>query len=154
LERDGVDPASVTAPPAPPEGGMPPGEGFLVALAEAARTAGRDVRGRAAGRILLRGSDGAVVGTDGRQLLIQAGFTLPCKADLLIPALPAFTCRELQDSTPVLLGRAQESITLQAGPWSLLMRAEAARGYPNVNAVIPSPEKARTRLVLDPEDAS
>src|SRR5262249_59539160 len=49
--------------------------------------------------------------------------------------------------------RAAESITLQAGPWSLFLRAEAARGYPDVNAVIPSPEKARTRLVLDPEDA-
>ena len=77
-----VDPA--TLPPLPePTGELTPvGPGFLSALHEAARTAAREgVRFRVQ-KVQLRGGRGDVVGTDGRQLLIQGWIALPWKEDL------------------------------------------------------------------------
>jgi hypothetical protein len=63
--------------PAMPARLKPLGPAFLHALAEAARTTARQGVRYALTRIQLRGSSGQMVATDGRQLLVQGGFSLP-----------------------------------------------------------------------------
>jgi hypothetical protein len=103
-------------------------------------------------RILLRAGDGAVVASDGRQLLVQFGFPFPWKDDVLIPALPAFASRQLSGEPDVRVGRQGERLLLEAGPWLWQLPAEAARGYPDVNGAIPPVQGKATRLRLDSGD--
>jgi hypothetical protein len=159
-EFDTADPSSLPATPSLPRGSVPMPAGFLRALAEAAKTASREggagalrQPGRGAlCRILLRASDGAVVASDGRQLLVQIGFPLPWKGDVLIPALPALSSRELSGEQPARLGRQGSRLLLGAGPWLLQLPAEAARAYPDINSAIPPVQGKGTRLRLDSED--
>src|SRR5262245_34497934 len=62
LEFDTAEPRSLTCRPAVVAATADPGNGFLAALAEAARTASREVY-RPVGKVLLRGEGGRVVGT-------------------------------------------------------------------------------------------
>jgi hypothetical protein len=103
--------------------------------------------------VLLRSKDGAVVGTDGRQLLIQRGYPLPWKDDVLVPALPAFGCKEMPAGQPGLLGRSGDLITLEVGPWLFALKADTQARYPDVNRVIPAVKDGVTRLHLAPRDA-
>ena len=152
LDFDAADPA--TLPPAPESArnavAMEPG--FLAALDEAARTAGRDVVRFATNFIQLRGRDGAVVATDGRQLLLQAGFRFPWKEDYYLPALPAFGGRELPRDGPVKLGLAKGRVTLEVGPWLFDFKAEDQLRFPDAGKVIPDAGAAFTRLRLDARD--
>jgi hypothetical protein len=125
---------------------------FLQALDGAARTASHD-RGRfACNRILLRGRDGAVIGTDGRQLLVQQGYSLPWTDDRLLPALPVFGCRELPKEELIRLGCIDNSVTLQIGSWLLALQADRTSRYPDVDKVIPTPGAGSIRLRLADED--
>src|SRR5215469_15306626 len=114
LEFDTVTPDSVPQLPARPKKLAPVPDEFLAALAEAARTAGRESARLAVSRVLLRGKAGAVVATDGRQLLVQGGFPLPWPDDVLVPRVPAFGCRELEGAAPVRLGRSESHVAVLA----------------------------------------
>jgi hypothetical protein len=126
--------------------------GFLNALAEAARTTRKEVARYALSRIQLRGKGGLVIATDGRQLLLQGGFTLPWVDDVLIPSLPAFFARELPAKDPIRLGRSGEVVLLEVGPWLLSLRIATEGRYPDVAGVIPKVGGNSTRLHLHPED--
>jgi hypothetical protein len=126
---------------------------FLHALSEAARTASRDVGRYACTHLLLRGRDSAVIGTDGRQLLIQRGFPMPWSDERLIPALPVFCGRELSSDEGVQLGFTKDHVTLEIGFWLLVFRIDPARRYPNVDQVVPKARTAGTRLHIDAQDA-
>src|SRR5205823_13148084 len=94
----------------PPFPGLPPKlvdipHGFLTALAEASRTAAREAGRYALDKVLLRGRTGEVVASDGGQLLVQRGFTLPWPEDALVPRVTALEGPELGGVTPVGLGR-------------------------------------------------
>ena len=93
-----------------------------------------------------------MVASDGRQLLVQAGYSLPWKDDVLIPALPAFASRGLAGQQNVRLGRQGKLLLLEAGPWLLRLPVEGARGFPYVGKVIPAAQGNVTRLHLDAED--
>jgi hypothetical protein len=127
--------------------------GFLAALAEAGRTTSKEAGRYNLSRVMLRGSDGAVVATDGKQLLIQSGFSLPWAEDRLVPRLPVFEGRELPADQPVRVGLADEHLTLEVGPWLLCVKAEQAQRYPDVSAVIPRVRDVKGRLRIHPEDA-
>lgn len=122
------------------------------ALAEAARTTCREVGRFSLSRILLRGSDGSIVATDGRQLLIQTGFGFPWKDALLIPSLPVFDSKELPAEEPIRVGLAGEHVTLEVGSWLFRLKAEPATRYPDVNQAIPSTRGITARLQIDPQD--
>ena len=125
--------------------------GFLTALDEAAHTASRESVRYATNHILLRGKDGAVIATDGKQLLFQGGFRFPWPDSQFILALPVFGCRELPRDQPIKLGLIEERITLEVGPWLFAFKTEQVR-FPDVDKVIPNVRMAVTRLHLDPED--
>jgi len=128
--------------------------GFVPALAEAVKTTSRQVTRFALSRILLRGRTGQVIGTDGKQLLIQGGFPFPWSDDRLIPSVAAFAARELAKVGPIRLGQTDDRVTLEVGPWLFALRVEAAHRFPDVDAVIPKGGSPATTLRLDPGDVA
>jgi hypothetical protein len=147
-----VDPDEI--PPLPAAGrrltSMAPG--FVKALDEVCRTAGQQAIRFELGCILLRGKTGELVGTDGRQLLVQGGWRLPFGADVLVPALPVFAAKELANTEPALLGRADGRLLLRAGPWCLDLQIDAKGRFPNYEQVIPAGSRP-TRLMVSEADA-
>lgn len=154
LDFDTADPASLPPAPEPARNAASLEPSFLSALDDAARTASREAVRYATDRILLRGRDGAVVATDGRQLLVQSGFPFPWKEDQFLPALPVFGGRELPRDGTVRLGLVKERITLEVGPWLFDVKAEQGARYPDVDRVIPDAGAAFTRLRLDARDVA
>jgi hypothetical protein len=152
LEFDAVDPGAVLPPRESRGEGVSLEPGFVVAMDEAARTACRDVNRGSLSKVLLRGRDGAVIGSDGRQLLVQRGFTLPWKENLLLPALPVYGCRELPRNEPAHLSREKDRATLSVGPWTLDLKVEPGDRFPDVDRVIPSRAAACTRVRFDARD--
>jgi hypothetical protein len=152
LDFDAVDPGAVLPPPESRGEGVSLEPGFLVAMDEAARTACRDNNRVSLSRVLLRGKDGAVIGSDGKHLLVQRGYPLPWKENLLLPALPAYGCRELPRNEPAHLSREKDWATLSVGPWTLDLKIESGDRYPNVDAVIPSRGAGCTRVRFDARD--
>lgn len=153
VEFNTGDASELPRPPGPGRDSVSQDGSFLRALGEAARTASHETSRYAMSHIQMRGKEGALVATDGHHLLIQKGFQLPWTEDLLIPALPAFCCRELPDQEPVRLSRSKEKVLLEVGPWLFSLRIDSQSRFPDVNRVIPSAGAGSSRLYLDPEDA-
>jgi hypothetical protein len=144
-----------------PEFPSPPGRlvrnppGLLRALDEAAHSAATPPSARfGTHRILLRGRGGAIVATDGRQLLIQSGFTFPWADDLLVPALPVFACRELGEVPHVEVGRAEGHVVFRLGAWAFWLRVDDGARYPDFAKVVPPNTEGGTVWRIDPEDAT
>jgi hypothetical protein len=152
LEFDTADPSSLPTAPEPGRNSAGMGPEFLKALDDAARTASRESVRFATNRISLRGRDGSVVATDGRQLLLQGGFRFPWKGEQYLPAVPVFGERELPRDRPVGLGLSKDRVTLEVGPWLLDFGAEQGARFPDVDKVIPDAGVALTRLRLDAGD--
>lgn len=95
-----------------------------------------------------------VIGSDGKQLLIQGGFVLPWTDDLLVPRVPAFGLKELDEEEPVLVGRTTSHVAVRAGQWTFLLQIDTAGRYPNVDQVIPRPGPQATCLRVHPDDAA
>jgi hypothetical protein len=127
---------------------------FLRALAEAAATAARDSARVAVSRIQLRGRTGELVGTDGRQLLLQGGFTFPWKEDILVPALPVFACPELPADGSIAMGRTATDLVLRVGPWTFTLAVDTEGRFPKIESVIPKLSTVTSRLLFDPADAA
>jgi hypothetical protein len=154
IDFDTADPTSLPAPPEVPRGMVSLEPGFLTVLDDAARTASRDAGRYACNHILLRGKDGSVIATDGKQLLVQKSFSLPWEEDRFLPALPVFGHRELPRDTPVRVGLEKDRLALEFGPWLLVIKAEAGIRFPEVDRVIPGIAASKTRLQLDAKDAN
>jgi len=127
---------------------------LLGALAEALRSAARDGIRFAFDRMLLRAKTGEVVATDGRQLLIQGGFTFPWDGDVLVPCVPAFGSSELPDDGSVEVGRTERHVVLRVGPWIFYLGIYRDGRFPDVNKVVPKVTAKATCWRLDPEDAA
>jgi len=149
-----IDLPTVPLPTAPAWPGeiTPMPETLLDALHEASLTTAREPGKFALTRLLLRGRQGQVVGTDTRQLLLLGGFTFPFQEDLLIPRSGLFGLPALR-SSDVSLGRTATHLAMRVGPWSIAWRIDAAGRFPDLNGLIPKPTAFQTRLRLDPEDA-
>jgi len=127
---------------------------LLHALDEAAQTAPTEAVRYAVQRLQLRGSKGDIVATDGRQLLVQGGFTFPWEGDVLVPRLLAFSCKELGCPEMVEVGKTEKYVFLRVGCWTFALLIDSEARYPRVDLVIPKPLAGTTRLRIDPEDAA
>src|SRR5262249_31940691 len=87
------------------------------------------------------------------QLLIQTGFALPWTENLLLPALPVYGCREMAEVQQVQVARSETHLTIEACPWTLTLKTEDAKRYPDVEKVIPKEQAIVTRLQPRPDDA-
>ena len=147
-----LDPAVLTPfPDAPAKLATLPAA-FLGAMADAARVAAREPTRYALQRVLLRGRTGEVVATDGKQLLVQAGFPFPWKDDALVPRLDVWGSRELPREGPVSAGRTDTHVLVRAGPWAFALEVGRGARYPPFEGVLPRPGTAAGTLRLARED--
>jgi hypothetical protein len=124
--------------PDPPDDRHPLPASVLTALHECGRTAARESARFALNRVQVRGATGQLVGTDGRQALIWGGFSFPFSDDLLVPAVPAFGCRELAGED-VRVGRTATHLVVAIGPWAVWLPEDRGGRYPDVAGVVPRP---------------
>ncbi len=149
LAFDAVAAGTLHDPPPRPADWSPAPARFLTALDECGRTAARDAGRFALDRVQVRGTAGQVVGTDGRVAVIAGGFALPFADDVLVPAIPAFGCRELAGEADVRVGRADGHLVVRAGPWVVWLRADPGGRYPDVAAVVPRPVDPAVVVLAD-----
>jgi hypothetical protein len=133
-----TNPPETVSFPTLPRKLISPGEGFQTALCEAVQTAARDCAHLALSRLMLRGSTGEIVATDGRQLFVQSGFAFPWKEDLLVPALPAFTGRGFPADASVGLGRTTTHVAVGIERWLFLLTSDTSSRFPDYHRVVPS----------------
>jgi hypothetical protein len=101
----------------------------------------------------LRGTTGSIAATDGRQVLLQGGFSFPWAGDVLVRRSPVFACRDLPRDRPISIGRTDAHVVLRAGPWTTWLEVQENLHFPDVDRILPGPRDAATRLRLDPGDA-
>lgn len=128
--------------------------GLLDALAEATATGAEEDTRYALSCILMTATTGAVVATDGRQLLVRGGFAFPWDGDVLVRRSPVFASRALPRDRPASLARTDTHVVLQAGAWTLWLEIQAKARFPRIEHVIPDPSAVTTRLRLDGGDAA
>jgi hypothetical protein len=159
---DGPAPRSVTVDQMPAELDWPAETDHLIslpptfprALHEAGRCADRDPdQGRyAVTRVQVRGKDGELVGTDGKQALVWGGFTFPFSEHLLVPAVPLFGSRELAGEAAVSVGLAKDWLSLIIGPWRIWLWVDREGRFPDVRGAIP--RASGTRVTFDDRDVA
>lgn len=114
---------------------------LIRALAEACATTDPDSLRYALGCVLLCGDPERIVATDGRQLLIEEGFSFPWDGELLLPASKVFGNKRLCiDDDPVRVGRTDQWLTLGVGPWTFWWQPEREGRFPDVTRQIGRPE--------------
>ena len=150
-----VTPADALPPfPGPPAEWADHLDGLLAAFADATATAADRSTRYALDCLLLRGSTGELIATDGRQLLSRGGFPFPWGDDVLIRRSPVFAARGLPRDRPVSVGRTPTHVVLKTGPWSLAFATVTGARFPDTGRVIPDPRWVSTRLEIDPGDAA
>lgn len=123
------------------------------ALRDATETADKESTRYALNHLRLRGSDGQIAATDGRQLLVQDGFTFPWDDELLIPANRLLTTSTLAGGEAVEIGRTDDWVTLRSGSWTVWLRIEKTARFPHVDDHLPPITNAATTLHLSDADA-
>ena len=153
FEFETVPPETVPDLPKPPTAWSTLPSSFLHALDEAAQTTAKESVRFALARIQLRGQAGEVIASDGRQLLVQSGFTFPWQDDVLVPRVRAFGLRDLAAEATVKVGRLKQQVVICSGRWTFLLGIDSKARFPSVQEVIPRPAAITSRLRIAPEDA-
>jgi hypothetical protein len=147
------EPAKLPAYPSLPKTMTPVEPGLWKTLAEASLCVSHDNIRYAITNIQLKGSAGAIIATDGRQLL-QMSFPLPWNEDVLVPASAVFGCKELHHEGSVCIGKSDNHVSIQAGPWTLHLPIDKDGRFPKVETVIPKQEDASSKCRLHPDDCA
>ncbi len=147
------DNAKQPAFPKPPGRYVANPSGLLAALAEAARSAADAETRYAMHRLLLRGKQGDVVGTDSKELYVHGGFTFAWTEDLLVTRVSAFGRPEIGPVETVEIGRTDQRVGVRLGPWTIFLGIDVHGRYPPVDMVIPRPSAATTVCRFAPADA-
>jgi hypothetical protein len=121
------------------------GPELLTALDRANETAAKEGVRFALNRILLRGRKGEVIGTDGRQLLIEGGFTFPFAGDVLVPRVGVFGAAELPSAISVEVALSAAHVLFRVGPWTFALKVAQGERYPPVDSVVPRRTAEATR---------
>jgi hypothetical protein len=150
---DAVTPEDVPAFPGETVDLLPQPVELLQALAQAAATASQERIRYALDAIQLHGRLGQVIATDGRQLLIRSGFSLGWEDDVLIPALPVFGWRDLEEEGDIKLGRTKDWVFVHVGPWTLALSIQKDVRFPAVHDLVQPVERAVATWHLAPADA-
>jgi len=116
---------------------VPAKAGVLTALADAGEVTAPIAVRFALNRVVLRGKEGQIISSDGRQLLIQSGFDFPWQDNLLIPRVSAFGNKELQQFSKVQIGATDHHVCVQTGPWTFMLKIDKDARYPDIQTVIP-----------------
>ena len=125
---------------------------ILSALETASQCAAREETRYALATVQLRGDQGQIVATDGKQAVILGGFEFPWTENLLIAASPVFGMKDFAQAESVGVGKTDDHVVFSIGPWKLWFKIQEGR-FPRIEDAIPDPKAAKTKLYLDPEDA-
>jgi hypothetical protein len=125
---------------------------LLRAMADAGDSCDSDAVRYAVNCIQLRSQQGSIGATDGRQLLVQAGFSFPWEGDLLIPRSKVFSSPELAGDEPVLVGQSGDWVAFRVGAWTVWLAVNKGGRFPDMSRHIPSPADAKTRCQFSPAD--
>ncbi len=117
---------------------------LLQALDRAGQIAPRESVRYALERLLLRGQKGAIVATDGRQLLMEGGFSFPWGEDLVVHRSGVFGAPELPRDGAVQVARTADHVLIRTGDWTIALQVTRGERYPNVDSVIPSGRQGAT----------
>ena len=127
--------------------------GLLRALADANEVTERDPGRYAVDHIQLRGKNGSISASNGRQLLIQMGYSFPWEGDLLVPGSQVFASRDLACDGPVVVGQSGQWFSLAAGPWTLWLLLNEEGRFPTVDDLVRPADTASNRCRFAPADA-
>jgi len=130
------------------------GADFLAAMQAACETTDPESVRYALGCVQLRGSDGHIAATDGRQLLIQRGFAFPWDDALLVPACRVFGCNEIASGGPIAIGRTNDWVVLTVGPWTIQLKIQRDARFPQIDDHVPTVGSAKAVVRLDAADAA
>jgi hypothetical protein len=128
--------------------------GLVKALEDACETTDPDSLRFALGCVQVRGASGCVVATDGRQLLVQGGFSFPWQDDVLLVRSKLWACPELPQDQPVRVGREESRMVFQIGPWTAWLPTNPEGRFPEMVHHVPSAEAALARCQLSGDDAA
>ncbi len=126
---------------------------LLAALEDAVATTDPDAGRYALNHVQLRGEKGEIVSTDGRQLLIQRGFSFPWNDGLLILGSPVFGCKELAQGSSLKVAQSEDWIGFRIGPWTIFLLGESDGRFPEVDDHIRPAEDSVSRLEIGAVDA-
>jgi hypothetical protein len=115
---------------------------LLQAYTAASETTDPNSARYALANVRLRGDDGSLASTDGKQLLRQEGFAFPWKGDVLVAHSKVLGSRELPHDLSVSVGKSDNWVTFQAGDWTVHLRIDTAGRFPNVETIVPATDKA------------
>ena len=115
---------------------------FLRAYTEASETVDPNSARYALGCLRLRGEDGSLAATDGRQLLLQSGFHFPWTGDVLAPNTKVFLAPDLPDDQPVSVGKTDDWLTIGIGPWYVHLKIDQHGRYPKIEQIVRSADQA------------
>ena len=107
----------------------------------------------ALGHLQLRGEQGQVVATDGRQIFQHGGFQFPWSEELLIPGLPVLGCSELAKEPDLAIGRTADQVVLRLGPWTIWLTINKEARFPKMEDILAHAQEGTSNLHLGPADA-
>jgi len=125
---------------------------FLKALDDAMHVVATLAVRFATDKVQLRG-DGAIVATDGGQMLWQSGFQFSWKEDVLIPHVKLFGCGDFIDQN-VNIGKTDTHVCIRSGRWTIFLPIDKEGRFPKVDNVIPKMTDKCSRLRLNPSDSA
>lgn len=127
---------------------------LLTALRDASETAEPNPLRYATNMIRLCSEAGSVGATDGRQLLVQRGFALPCKCELLFPSNKVFGAKELAQTETVYIGRTEDCVSLAVGDWTFHFTIDKVGRFPKLEDHIQTAGVTKATLSLSETDAA
>ena len=139
--------------PEVPSSGMANNISLVQALADAAQTADSQCTRFALSYVSLRGRDGRVAATDGRQLFAQTGYAFPWEEECLVPVRQLLTCPNFLVGEKVEVGRTQDWIVVRSGAWTLWLRIKRGTRFPEIDFLVRPPASTLATLYLTGSDA-
>ncbi len=146
-----ADETAVPMLPAAPADWTRHDSSFLIALRDGIATTDTGDTRYALDCVQWKG-DGSLGATDGKQLLVQMGFPLGGRNDLLVVASDVFASRELSGDHPVEVGATADWMSTHVGDWTIHHAIHKQGRFPDLSRGIPQSATVGTRLQLDPAD--
>lgn len=146
-------PAHACEIPALPDRWAENAPGLATALRDAYETCDLHSKRYALGCIQIRGGEGVISATDGRQLLKQTGFNFGFNDEILLSHSRFFTNALLPSDRPVRVGRCTGSwVSFQIGSWTHWLQIVEGR-FPNIDRSIPARECGQATMQLAAVDS-
>lgn len=127
---------------------------FLANFRDAAETTDSTSSRFSLGCLRLRGDDGQIAATDGRQAFTAAGFHFPWQEAVLIPGSRFFSHEAALATSTVSIGKTEDWVAIQGDHWTVWFNIEKEARFPRVDDSFPSTVGTSATLYLADADAA